>query len=257
MSELARLSDEVVEVARKERSDKGSIKITERDLAILRFVGEQYAVRADQLARLLKRPAPGTLSESATRAVIARWEKAGLTQSKKVVADEPRFVWLTRRGLDEMGLAFKPWSPTAASLAHIFWTNQVRLYAEERHPDLVWQAERYMRAGKPMQTILDSASHLADGELRSEDAVVGIEAELTSKSAPRRESIMKMLAEAYATVWYFAPPNVLPTVRPYPGRGCSGDRIRRGQDDPGEVVVDRGGLAGSVGGHASARGQCL
>jgi hypothetical protein len=46
-------------LGRSERSDKGSIKITERDLVILRFVGEQYAVRMDQLARLLKRPAEG------------------------------------------------------------------------------------------------------------------------------------------------------------------------------------------------------
>jgi hypothetical protein len=69
-----------------------------------------------------------------------------------------------------------------------------------------------MRAGKPMQTISDSATHLADAELRSEDAVVGIEVELTPKSAPRRESIMRLLAEQYATVWYFAPPNVFPTL---------------------------------------------
>jgi hypothetical protein len=131
MKELARLGGEVGGIARKERSDKGSVKITERDLSVLRFIGEQYAVRQDQLARLLKRPAGGALSESATRAVLTRWEKAGLTDSRKVIAGEPRFVWLTRRGLDEAGLSFKPWAPTAASLAHIYWTNQVRMHTEE------------------------------------------------------------------------------------------------------------------------------
>ena len=82
MQELARVDEKRLGVARKERSDKGSIKITERDLSVLRFIGEQYAVRADQLARLLKRPAEGALSESGTRAVFTRWEKAGLSASR-------------------------------------------------------------------------------------------------------------------------------------------------------------------------------
>ena len=208
MSELAKLSDEVVGIARRERSDKGSIKITERDLAILRFVGEQYAVRADQLTRLLKRPAPGTLSESATRAVIARWEKAGLTQSKKVVADEPRFVWLTRRGLDEVGFAFKPWSPTAASLAHIFWTNQVRMHTEERHPGSAWRSERELRKGRVMQSISTIERHEVDAEIVLAQGTVAVEVELSAKSVERRRSIMGEVAGRYATVWYFAAPQV-------------------------------------------------
>lgn len=208
----ARLGKEEEErsgLVRSERSDKGSIKITERDLAILRFVGEQYAVRMDQLARLLKRPAEGSLSDSATRAVVARWEKAGLTSSRKVIADEPRFVWLTRSGLHEVGLAFKPWAPTVVSLAHLYWTNQVRLYVEHRHPELVWKPERQMRMGKAVQTISEPSSHIADAELHTPRTVVGVEVELTSKSAPRREAIMRILTDSYPTVWYFAPPNVL------------------------------------------------
>ena len=226
MSELARLSDEVVGIARKERSDKGSIKITERDLAILRFVGEQYAVRADQLARLLKRPAPGTLSESATRAVIARWEKAGLTQSKKVVADEPRFVWLTRKGLDEVGLAFKPWSPTAASLAHIFWTNQVRMHTEERHPDSSWRSERELRKGRVMQSISTTERHEVDAEIVLAQGTVAVEVELSAKSVERRRSIMSEVAGRYATVWYFAAPQVQGLLEETRQSVAGSDRVR-------------------------------
>jgi len=195
-------------LGRSERSDKGSIKITERDLAILRFVGEQYAVRMDQLARLLKRPAEGSLSDSATRAVVARWEKAGLTSSRKVIADEPRFVWLTRRGLAEVGLSFKPWEPTVASLAHIFWTNQVRMHTEDRHPESSWRSERELRSGRPMQTISTDANHAVDAEIELPQGTVAVEVELTSKSVERRRSIMAQVSERYATVWYFAPANV-------------------------------------------------
>lgn len=140
---------------------------------------------------------------------MTRWTRAGLASTRKVTVGEPGFVWLTARGLREVGLSFKSWEPAASTAAHVYWTNQVRLHVEQRHPEFTWRAERDMRAGRPMQTISDDASHLADGELHSPDAVVGIEVELTSKSAPRRESIMRSLAESYATVWYFAPPDVL------------------------------------------------
>lgn len=206
--ELARLGDKGNGIARKERSDKGSIKITERDLVVLRFIGDQYAVRADQLARLLKRPDAGALSDSATRAVLARWEKAGLADSRKVIADEPRFIWLTRKGLDEVGRPFKSWIPTAASLDHIFWTNQVRMHTEERHPESSWRSERELRKDRVMQSISTPQNHEVDAEIYLPEGVVAVEVELTAKSVDRRRSIMAELINRYVTVWYFAPPNV-------------------------------------------------
>lgn len=226
MKELARLGGELEGIARKERSDKGSIKITERDLSALRFVGEQYAVRCDQLARLLKRPDTGALSDSATRAVISRWEKAGLTASRKVIADEPKFVWLTRQGLAEVGLAFKPWTPTAASLAHIFWTNQVRMHTEDRHPEASWRSERELRKGRVMQSISTSRSHEVDAEIHLSRGVVAVEVELTAKSVERRRSIMSEVAGRYTTVWYFATPNVLALLEDTRQAVSSSERVR-------------------------------
>ena len=226
MTGLARLGVEVEGIARKERSDKGSIKITERDLEVLGFIGEQYAVRQDQLARLLKRPANGALSDSATRAVVARWEKAGLTDSRKVIADEPRFVWLTRKGLDEVGLSFKPWAPTAASLAHIFWTNQVRMHTEDRHPEASWRSERELRKGRVMQSISTTQGHEVDAEIYLPQGLVAVEVELTAKSVERRRSIMAEVAKRYATVWYFAPPNVAALLDVAATSVPGGDRVR-------------------------------
>ncbi|MGH2755110.1 MAG: hypothetical protein ACRDLB_11840, partial [Actinomycetota bacterium] len=185
------------------------VRLTERDLTSLHWTGEQYSIRLDQLARLLGRADDRTLTESTTRAAVTRWTRAGLAESRKVTVREPGFVWLTSRGLREVGLSFKGWEPTASTAWHIYWTNQVRLYIENRHPEFSWRSERHMRAGRPMQTISDDATHLADGELIAADSVVGIEVELTSKSAPRREAIMRMLADSYPTVWYFAPPTVV------------------------------------------------
>ena len=198
-----------VEGGKRQRSDKGSVRLTERDVMSLLWIGEQYAIRIDQLARLLGRSAGRTLTESTTRAAVARWVRGGFAQTRKVTVREPGFVWLTTKGLREVGLSFKGWEPSASTASHLYWINQVRLHVEDRHPDFKWVPERALRAGRAMQTVSDISSHVADGELRTERATVGIEVELTSKSNPRRQSIMRQLADSYETVWYFAPPDVL------------------------------------------------
>lgn len=225
-----------VEGEKRERSDKGSVRLTERDISSLLWIGEQYAIRFDQLAKLLGRAAGRTLSESTTRVAVGRWGRAGLARSRKVTVSEPGFVWLTSRGLREVGLSFKNWEPSASTATHIYWTNQVRLHVEARHPELEWKPEREMRAGRSMQTISDTSSHVADAELHTDGAVVGVEIELTSKSGSRRESIMRSLADRYTTVWYFAPPDVLRLLERTAG-GLDPDRRARLRIYPLERVA--------------------
>ena len=225
-----------VGVEKRGRADKGSIRLTGRDVSCLLWVGQQYAIRVDQLARLLGRPAGRILADSTTRAAVSRWTRAGLVRSRKVTVGEPGFVWLTRRGLREVGLAFKAWEPSASTASHVYWTNQVRLYVEDRHPEFEWMPERRMRCGRELQTISDSSSHVADGELHSTGAAVGIEVELTSKSAPRRESIMRNLTSTYQTVWYFAPEPVRSLLERTAER-LGGDRGRRVRLYPLERVI--------------------
>lgn len=215
-----------VGVEKRARADKGSVRLTERDVSCLLWVGQQYAIRIDQLARLLGRPAGRTLAESTTRAAVKRWTRAGFVGSRKVTVGDPAFVWLTRRGLREVGLPFKAWEPSASTASHLYWTNQVRLYVEDRHPEFDWTPERTMRCGRELQTISDSSSHIADGELHSNGAVVGIEVELTSKSASRRDAIMRKLTSAYQTVWYFAPEPVRSLLE-RTADGLEDDRRRR------------------------------
>ncbi len=58
---------------RQQRSDKGKVTITPRDEAVLCWIGEQYAVRLDQLQVLLGRDAQGqTQSEDLVSADTAR-----------------------------------------------------------------------------------------------------------------------------------------------------------------------------------------
>jgi hypothetical protein len=221
---MSRSLDVGLEVDRSRRADRGIVRLTERDVASLHWIGEQYAVRIDQLARLLGRPT-APVSDSTARGVVSRWVRAGLAESKKLIAGEPGFVWLSRRGLRQVDLAYKPWEPSVGILNHVYWVNQVRLSVEARHAGAKWIPERELRQGAAMQTF-DGKVHVADGELRLDRGTVAIEVELTAKSVPRRKTIISELASRYVTVWYFAPPDVARLLESVRLQIAGSDRIR-------------------------------
>lgn len=213
-----------VEVDRGRRADKGVVRLTDRDIASLRWVGEQYATRFDQLAYLLGQ-STAPVSDSTARGVVSRWVRAGLAESKKLIAGKPGFVWLTRKGLRQVDLPYKPWEPSIGILNHVYWVNQVRSSVEVRHAGAKWIPERELRQGAAMQTF-DAKVHVADGELCLDRGTVAIEVELSPKSVPRRKAIMSHLASRYTTVWYFAPTDVARLLEAVRSQISGGDRIR-------------------------------
>src|SRR5437660_6235848 len=94
-------------------------RLGQRDLEALRWVGEQYACRLDQLQVLLGRlGGRGALSASAARSVVSRWETLGMAARGSFIAGEPSWVWLTRQGLRQAGLAFRVVEPKPWTLPH-------------------------------------------------------------------------------------------------------------------------------------------
>src|SRR5436309_428555 len=65
------------------------VQITERDLEVLGWIADQYAVRTDVIRWLLGNDRP--LSDSRARAIVARWQKAGLAESQRLVRS--RWRW--------------------------------------------------------------------------------------------------------------------------------------------------------------------
>src|SRR5437588_4408351 len=122
-------------------------RLGQRDLEALRWVGEQYACRLDQLQVLLGLlGGRGALSASAARSVVSRWETLGMAARGSFIAGEPWWGWLTRRGLRQAGLAFRVVEPKPWTLPHIAAVNRVRLFVEPRRPGARWRPERELRA---------------------------------------------------------------------------------------------------------------
>jgi len=176
---------------------------------ILRWIGEQYAVRFDHLQLLAGRLTQNTqvtsnegLKYKATYRFSTRWVKAGLAERKKIFVGQPPWLWLTKEGLQAVGLDLDHRPPAISRLAHIHAVNSLRLYVEAKLGDRArWICEREANAFRKV----NNKRHLVDGEIEYEDGlVVGVEVELTQKRSVRLHSILRELKKDYNTVWYFA-----------------------------------------------------
>ena len=90
--------------------------MTERDVEVLAWIADQYAVRTDVVRFLLGHGR--RLSESRARAVVARWQRAGLAESQRFFVHAPHVVWPTRTGLQLVRPGWRWRAPTLALLAH-------------------------------------------------------------------------------------------------------------------------------------------
>jgi hypothetical protein len=202
------------------RQDAGRRALTGRDLAALRWIGEQYAVRVDVAGVLLSRLSPGpvgTLSRRTVRRRIDRWEQAGWITRHRLLGHT--WIVATAPGLRHAGLDhLEPWQPAAVRLAHHHAVCLVRLAREPEPATRGWVCERelWRRRGK-------ATWHLADGALPVEvptlwqqrgiaEAFELIEVELHQKARRRVLAAFKTLPPGTRLVTYYVPPELYTAI---------------------------------------------
>jgi hypothetical protein len=184
---------------------------TPRDLTALRWIGEQYAVRLDQLAVLLARltsvptQTPGMLREDTVYKLIKRWEQAGVVKYAVVLSQAPSWVWLTREGLQQLDLPYRFWKPKAQGLAHLYAVNQARLWIEQRYPTALWRSERQLNHERGFSRKQARGPHRPDAEVEIDGQRMAVEVELSDKVSGRLAAILYELARSYTGIWYFCP----------------------------------------------------
>jgi hypothetical protein len=207
---------------RARRWDAGSAAVTERDVIALRFIGEQYGVRADALAVLLARlspaparPRPGDdagrparLSDRRVRGWVERMEQAGYLSRRRVLGH----TWTTptAAGMALAGLTFERWKFGGArdgeegwGLEHVAAITAVRFHLQPDPGDGRWISERAIRrkwegTGARVRRA-DGALTLSDGR------VAGVEVELHRKKAERYDGIVRDVDPDFDEVWWFTP----------------------------------------------------
>jgi hypothetical protein len=200
--------------------------ITDRDVAALRWLGQQYGARSDVLRVLLGRLSPGSprvagqLGDATLRDVLDRWEDRGLIARDRLLG----FQWVapTPKALRLVGLDVRAWSFVIPQLAHVHAVGVVRLALEPSIPTgSRWLSERELRREAGKSHVPDAAIQLPDNPdteagsgLYGEDVDplprrVAVEVELTRKSAARlREAWMRPRHGRWTRTVYYAPPEV-------------------------------------------------
>jgi hypothetical protein len=200
--------------------------ITDRDVAALRWLGQQYAARADVLRVLLGRLSPGSpriegqLAETTLRDVLDRWEDRGLIARDRLLGH----LWVapTSKALRLVGLDVRAWSFVIPQLAHVHAVGIVRLALEPTIPaGGRWLSERELRREAGKSDGPDGAIQLPDDPdteaglgLYGEDVDplpkrVAFEVELTRKAAARlREAWTRPRHGRWTRTVYYAPPEV-------------------------------------------------
>lgn len=208
---------------RKQRSDKGSIMATRRDLYCIAWIAEQYAARGDQIQRLLSRfpdpqkPFKDTLiAETTLQDQINRWRRAGWIESRRILADEPAYSWVTKRGLQLVGLddIYKAHEPAGTRLNHLYAVNQVRLWMDQK---LTWKSERRYRSEKVLATKKGTKlGPIPDGLVTIKNGTAAIEVEISPKKpadvyaklvrlARERGSADEDYRLTFQEIWFYVP----------------------------------------------------
>ena len=200
--------------------------ITDRDVAALRWLGQQYAARSDVLRVLLGRLSPGSprvegqLGDATLRDVVDRWEDRGLVARDRLLGH----LWVapTVKALRLVGLDVRAWSFVIPQLAHVHAVGVVRLALEPSIPEGGrWLSERELRREAGKSHVPDGAVQLPDDPdtdagagLYGEDVDplpkrVAVEVELTRKGAARlREAWTRPRHGRWTRTVYYAPPEV-------------------------------------------------
>lgn len=204
-------SADSADLAVRERR-RGGLQLSERDRALLRWVGEQYSVRADLLGVLMARHSDdeaarskGSLAARVVNRRIHAWRAAGLVRTARFLFGTPATVWLTADGLAVAGLPWRPYEPTLATVAHRHAVGLVRVEAEALGG--TWVCERELREGQGGRPL-----HLPDGVVISADGSgrrwrTAVEVELTRKTETRVAGILRQLLAVYDDVVYRAVPD--------------------------------------------------
>lgn len=184
---------------RRPRQDSGVPQWQKRDDSCLLWIGEQRAVRYDQLQRLLARESEADLGDrrhlsmTRTTQIINRWSRAHLVAYRKIYVNQPGWIWLTSKGLDFADLPFRPGAPAESRLDHYYYINEVRLQLEQKYgvEHLTWTSERDIQHWQEqMRKRGRTLTHTPDALVEVGEQTIDIEVELTRKSQREVEQVI-------------------------------------------------------------------
>jgi hypothetical protein len=189
--------------SRARRSDAGSVRVSERDVTVLRWLGEMFGAPLSVVGALYG------VGERDVRRHCGRLERAGFASRQAA----PSGVWLvpTRRGLRFAGLDYDTWALVAWKSQHVAAAGRLRLALAAAYPEAAWTSERAIRS---RWANTGARVRFADGQLDFPGGpCVGIELELHPKQRHEYDGIVADVDPAFDAVWWLARPSNVAWLR--------------------------------------------
>jgi hypothetical protein len=175
--------------------------LSNRDLALLAWIGEQYGARIDHLQTLTGFGASGV------RTIVRRMRRAELVRTERIVALQPAWAIPSAGGLAVCGLPYGVWTPVLGRLTHVAAVNDVRLHVQTQRPDSEWLSERQLEW--ELAKSARRGRHTPDGVLRLEGREVAIEVELSLKRPEGVEAVLNHHARRFDAIMYYCAPQTI------------------------------------------------
>jgi transposase len=198
----------------------------------IKLLAEQGAIPVDQMARFLG------CGEPFTPGLLNELEEEGWLKMQSFMTSEPRWAWLSCRGVRWADCGFGYLKPSLMSLTHRRAINQVRLHLEERAPRGRWVSERALRR------CLEPDVPIPDGVFEIDGERHALEIELNSKPVAAWRLIIGSHSDRYDAAIYFCGPRTRRRLERLQRREAWPKLLIR--DVPGRVAqlrVQAGGLS--------------
>jgi hypothetical protein len=134
------------------RRDAGILQTTERDMITLTWIAEQYCICFDHLRSLLAYYSPVSIQNpervaiSTARNAVERWLQMGYIETpQKIIREQCTSIWLSRKGLKELGLPYAYYQPKPSTIRHLYAVNTIRLTMQRYTLSAHWTAQRTLR----------------------------------------------------------------------------------------------------------------
>jgi hypothetical protein len=204
----------MAETARARRWDAGTVRVHERDLRLLRVIGEDGGARLALVSELLAAMGGGR-SEAAARHWTDRMVRGGYLRRSWVL----RAAWftLTPAGgrlvdlVDRKGRASPRVIEAATMVDHTNTVGRLRLHLAREYPEARWIPERTFWAEQ--RDDKNTAFRRPDGALDFGDRKVGLEVELTPKDSEDYRDIAGQTYPGIGEVWWYVPPELEGRIR--------------------------------------------
>lgn len=166
-------------------------RVDSREWRLLRFAVEQGGVPVDQMARY------GGWSSEQAHYVARDLARRGFVWFKGILAGEPSWVWVTKKGAAESGTGLEVLHLRAGVLERFRAVNEVRFAIEAKSPQARWVSrrvfiQRYGRVGPFPNGLVEVG--------RERHSVL---VELRAESRPRIREVVEAHLERYDLVAVF------------------------------------------------------